>query len=136
MAKPGVVLKRPVKSDGRFRSMPTCPLILDMKNAAAGPGIDTVATMSEITAGFSARLEYVLDQVCIDAPDGGQQEMHRFVAERLITAAQAGERSLEELTEVARQALVAFSGSSSQGPVEMASSVKYADTLKTTRFAV
>jgi hypothetical protein len=66
--------------------------------------------MSEITAGFKARLEYVLDQVCIDASDGGSHEMRRFVAERLMTAAQAGERSLEELTEVARQALVAFSG--------------------------
>jgi hypothetical protein len=66
--------------------------------------------MSEITAGFKARLEYVLHQVCIDASAGGSHEMRRFVAERLMTAAQAGERSLEELTEVARQALVAFSG--------------------------
>jgi hypothetical protein len=66
--------------------------------------------MSEITAGFKARLEYVLDQVCIDASDGGSHEMRRFVAERLMTAAQAGERFLEELTVVARQALVAFSG--------------------------
>ena len=66
--------------------------------------------MSEITAGFKARLEYFLDQVCIDASDGGSPEMRRFVAEKLMTAAQAGERSLEELTEVARQALVAFSG--------------------------
>ena len=71
---------------------------------------DTVAIVSEITAGFKARLEYVLDQVCADASDGGSHEMRRFVAERLMTAAQAGERSLEGLTEVARQALDAFGG--------------------------
>jgi hypothetical protein len=69
-----------------------------------------VATTSEITARSKTRLEYVLDQVCIDESDGGSHEMRRFVAERLMTAAQAGERSLEELTEVARQALVAFGG--------------------------
>jgi dihydroxyacetone kinase len=66
--------------------------------------------MSKITAGFKVRLEYVLDQVCIGASDGGSHEMRRFVAERLMTAAQAEERSLEGLTEVARQALDAFSG--------------------------
>jgi hypothetical protein len=71
---------------------------------------DTVAIVSKITAGFKARLEYVLDQVCIETSDGGSDEMRRFVAERLIMAAQAGERSLEGLTEVGRLALVAFSG--------------------------
>jgi hypothetical protein len=69
-----------------------------------------VAIVSVITAGFKARLEYVLDQVCMEAPDGGSHEMRCFVAEKLMTAAQGGERSLEGLTEVARQALAAFGG--------------------------
>jgi hypothetical protein len=63
-----------------------------MKNPAADPGSDTVATMSEITAGFRARPKYVLDQVCIDAPGGRSQEMRRFAAQRLMTAVQGGKR--------------------------------------------
>ena len=34
-----------------------------------------MAIVSEITVGFKARLENVLDQVCIEAPDGGSHEM-------------------------------------------------------------
>jgi hypothetical protein len=37
--------------------------------------------MSEISTQFKARLEYVLDDVCIGMPDGGSHEMRRFVAE-------------------------------------------------------
>jgi hypothetical protein len=67
--------------------------------------------MSEVTPGFKARLEYVLDQVCVGAPDSGSQEMRRFVAEKLLAAAQTGDRSLEGLTQIARQVLTAFGGS-------------------------
>ncbi|MGF6310703.1 MULTISPECIES: hypothetical protein [unclassified Bradyrhizobium] len=64
--------------------------------------------MSEISAGFKARLEFVLDQTCVEAPDGGSHEMRRFIAESLMRLAQAGERSSEGLAQVARQALTAF----------------------------
>jgi hypothetical protein len=66
------------------------------------------SNVSEISSGFKARLEYVLDQICVEAPDGGSHEMRRFIAGKLMAAAQTGERSLERLTEVARQALDAF----------------------------
>jgi hypothetical protein len=68
----------------------------------------TDSNVSEISSGFKARLEYVLDQICVEAPDGGGHEMRRFIAEKLMAAAETGERSLERLTEVARQALDVF----------------------------
>lgn len=64
--------------------------------------------MSEVGTGFKTRLEYVLDQICAETMHGGSHEMRRFVAERLIAAAEAGERSLDRLTEVARHALASF----------------------------
>jgi hypothetical protein len=39
---------------------------------------------------------------------GGSHEMRRFVAEKLMAAAEGGERSLDRLTEVARLALASF----------------------------
>ena len=35
-----------------------------------------------VSAGFKTRLEYVLDQACADAPDGGSHEMRKCVAEQ------------------------------------------------------
>lgn len=67
----------------------------------------TDSNVSEISSGFKARLEYVLDQICVEA-HGGSHEMRRFIAEKLMAAAETGERSLERLTEVARQALDVF----------------------------
>jgi hypothetical protein len=64
--------------------------------------------MSEVSTGFKARLEYVLDQICAETEHGGSHEMRRFVAEKLMAAAEAGERSLDRLTEVARLALASF----------------------------
>ena len=64
--------------------------------------------MSEIDTVFKTRLEHVLNQICAGSPDGGSHEMRRFIAERLMTAAGREERSLERLTEVARQALESF----------------------------
>jgi hypothetical protein len=64
--------------------------------------------MSKVSTGFKTRLEYVLDQICAETRHGGSHEMRRFVAERLMAAAEAGERSLDKLTEVARNALAAF----------------------------
>jgi hypothetical protein len=65
--------------------------------------------MSElISTGFKTRLEYILDLICAETMHGGSHEMRRFVAEKLMAAAEAGERSLDRLTEVARLALASF----------------------------
>jgi hypothetical protein len=69
---------------------------------------------NEVSAGFKARLEYVLDQACADVPGGGSHEMRRLAAEKLVTAAQDGERSLEGLLAVARQALASFAETSAK----------------------
>jgi hypothetical protein len=63
---------------------------------------------TEVSSEFKTRLEYVLDQVCVVAPGGGSHEMRRFIAEQLMGAAQAGESSLDELINVARQGLASF----------------------------
>jgi hypothetical protein len=64
--------------------------------------------MSEVSTGFKMRLEYVLDQICAETRHGGSHEMRRFVAEKLMAAAESGERSLDRLREVARRALASF----------------------------
>jgi ribosomal protein S7 len=65
--------------------------------------------MSEISnTGFKTRLEYVLDQICAETKDGGSHEMRSFIAEKLMAAAEAGERSVDRLTEIARLALASF----------------------------
>jgi hypothetical protein len=63
---------------------------------------------AEVSSGLKSRLEYVLDQVCVEVPAGGSHEMRRFIAEQLMSAAQAGERSLDGLVNVALQALASF----------------------------
>jgi hypothetical protein len=65
-------------------------------------------TMNKVSAGFKMRLEHVLDQICAEARHGGSHEMRRFIAEQLMITAQAGERSVDRLTEVARHALDVF----------------------------
>jgi hypothetical protein len=71
--------------------------------------------MSEVSTGFKTRLEYVLDQICAETRHGGSHEMRRFIAEKLMAAAVAGDRSLDRLTEVARQALASFVKEPTQG---------------------
>jgi hypothetical protein len=72
----------------------------------------------EVSSGFKARLEYVLDQICINLPDGGSHELRSFIAESLMAAAQAGERSLEGLAAAAEQSLVSYSEDARQSPPE------------------
>lgn len=69
--------------------------------------------MSELTSGYKARLEFVLDQVCAELPAGGDHESRAFIAKRLASAAAVGSRSLEDLTGVAREALAELSTSGS-----------------------
>ena len=73
--------------------------------------------LSEVSAGFKTRLEYVLDQICAETRHGGSHEMRSFIAAQLMVATQAGERSLDRLTEVARIALVAFLADTAAGIV-------------------
>jgi hypothetical protein len=73
--------------------------------------------MSEVSTGFKTRLEYVLDQICAETRHGGSHEMRRFIAEKLMAAAVAGDRSLDRLSEVARQALASFVKERTQGTV-------------------
>jgi dihydroxyacetone kinase len=72
-------------------------------------------TTSEISSGFKTRLEFVLDQICVETMHGGSHEMRRFVAEKLMAAAEAEERSLDRLTEVARHALASFLAEATPG---------------------
>ena len=64
--------------------------------------------MSEVGTGFKTRLEYVLDLAFAPIPGGGTHEMRRIVAEKLIAAADAGERSIEGLVAIACQTLATF----------------------------
>jgi hypothetical protein len=64
--------------------------------------------MNEVSTGFKTRLEYVLDQICVETRHGGSHEIRRFVAEKLRAATEAGERSLDRLMEVARHALASI----------------------------
>jgi hypothetical protein len=62
-------------------------------------------TNQKVGAGFNTRLEYILDQICSGLPAGGTHELRCLVAERLAAAVRAGERSMDGLLEIARQAL-------------------------------
>jgi hypothetical protein len=73
--------------------------------------------MTEVGSGFKTRLEYILDQVFAAAPDGGSHEMRRLVAEKLVAAAEAGERSLEGLIEIARHTLTSLTPTVTPDPV-------------------
>jgi hypothetical protein len=73
--------------------------------------------LSDVSAGFKTRLEYVLDQICAETRHGGSHEMRSFIAAQLMVATQAGEGSLDRLTEVARIALAAFLADTAAGIV-------------------
>lgn len=45
-------------------------------------------------------LEVVLEEVCRDLPNGGDHDVRKMVAERLLKAAEAGQHSLGELRAV------------------------------------
>lgn len=53
----------------------------------------------------AANLDVVLDEVCRDLPNsGGDHETRKFIALRLLRAAQRGKRTLGALQTVARHA--------------------------------
>jgi hypothetical protein len=59
-----------------------------------------------IGAGFKARLEFILERVFENVSHGGDHQSRAFVAARLLKAAQSGVVGLDNLTRIARDALV------------------------------
>lgn len=55
-------------------------------------------------------MDVVLEETCRQLPHGGDHDSRRFIAERLIAAAQAGHATLGELGIVARRALAELIG--------------------------
>ncbi|MET4218685.1 hypothetical protein ABIB00_003903 [Bradyrhizobium sp. LB14.3] len=52
-----------------------------------------------------ANLDVVLEDVCRSMPHGGDHQLRKLIAERLLDSALAGNRTLAGLTEVAKAAL-------------------------------
>ena len=61
--------------------------------------------MPELSERTKANMDVVLEETCRQLPHGGDHDSRRFIAERLIEAAQAGHSTLGELGIVARHAL-------------------------------
>jgi hypothetical protein len=65
--------------------------------------------MSEFRETMRARLDAILDQACSCLIDGGDHDTRKHVAERLAEAARNGVTHQEELSVVARRALLELS---------------------------
>jgi hypothetical protein len=61
--------------------------------------------MPELSERTKANMDVVLEETCRQLPHGGDHDSRKFIAERLIEAAQAGHATLGELGIVARRAL-------------------------------
>ena len=61
--------------------------------------------MPELSDRTKANMDVVLEETCRQLPYGGDHDSRKFIAERLIEAAQAGHSTLGELGIVARRAL-------------------------------
>ncbi|MDX3969170.1 MAG: hypothetical protein QHD01_21595 [Bradyrhizobium sp.] len=61
--------------------------------------------MTELDDRTKANLDVVLGEVCRTLPYGGDHELRRRIAEKLLGSALSGSRTLAELTEVAQAAL-------------------------------
>lgn len=61
--------------------------------------------MSDLDDRTKINLGLVLEEVCRPLPHGGDHELRRRIAEKLVAAAIAGNRTLSGLAEVARAAL-------------------------------
>lgn len=62
--------------------------------------------MGELSSQVRANMDVVLEEVCAELPRGGDHESRKFIAERLIEAAEAGQITLGELKAIARRALM------------------------------
>jgi hypothetical protein len=66
--------------------------------------------MKELSERTQANMDVVLEETCRQLPHGGDHDSRKFIAERLIKAAEAGHSTLGELGIVARHALAEFVG--------------------------
>ncbi|MFT4120049.1 hypothetical protein [Bradyrhizobium sp.] len=66
--------------------------------------------MTELSERTKANMDVVLEETCRQLPHGGDHDSRRFIAERLIEAAQSGRSTLGELGIVARRALAELTG--------------------------
>jgi hypothetical protein len=62
--------------------------------------------MGELSSRVQADMDLVLEEVCAELPHGGDHESRKFIAEKLLEAAEAGLTTLSKLRAVARRALV------------------------------
>lgn len=69
--------------------------------------------MIELSERTKANMDVVLEETCRQLPHGGNHDSRRFIAERLIEAAQSGHSTLGELGIVARRALAEITGKGS-----------------------
>ena len=65
--------------------------------------------MSEFRESLRVRLDAVLDQTCSSLENGGDHDTRKHVAKRLAEAALNGTTHLDELSVVARRALLELS---------------------------
>ncbi|TYO62851.1 hypothetical protein FXV83_30605 [Bradyrhizobium hipponense] len=68
--------------------------------------------MTELSERTKANMDVVLEETCRQLPHGGDHASRRFIAQRLIEAAQSGHSTLGELGIVARHALAELTGKS------------------------
>ena len=61
--------------------------------------------MTQLDDRTMANLDVVLEAVCRSLPHGGDHELRRAIAEKLLDSALQGTRTISGLTEVARIAL-------------------------------
>jgi len=61
--------------------------------------------MTQLDERTMANLDVVLEEACRSLPHGGDHQLRKQIAERLLGSAMAGNRTLSGLTEVAKAAL-------------------------------
>jgi hypothetical protein len=61
--------------------------------------------MMEVDDRTKANLDVMLEEVCRSLPHGGDHELRKRVAEKLLDSAIAGNHTLADLTDVAKAAL-------------------------------
>ncbi len=69
--------------------------------------------MTELSERTKANMDVILEETCRLLPNGGDHHSRRFIAERLIEAAQSGHSTLGELGTIARRALAAITAKGS-----------------------
>ena len=79
--------------------------MLALTSHAYRPGV-----MTELSERTRANMDVVLEETCRQLPHGGDHDSRRFIAERLIEAAQSCHSTLGELGIVARRALAELMG--------------------------